>query len=527
MPPSQPDLGAVTAQSAFRATVLLTAMTFVSHCMGLGREAALASFYGAGSLTDAYFVALIVPSVLTSIFLVGLRSIMISLLGEYIYQKEKSGERQVVIWSMFHLFLAFSVFLAALVILCMPFCMKFIAPGFSPEQLNIAVRLVVILAGIVVFNSLTVWAQSVLQISQKFTAPAVSDLFFNATMITSIFVSTVYGGIYGVAWGMLGATAMQFLVQMPAVVSTAPSYRLVCDLRHPAVRNLALQTGPVMLRMAAHMVAHVVERALASKLVVGSISALNYALMAVQIPLMILGAPMSTVLTSSMTAIRAGGEIDRYRRVLVRSLRMASLAFMPAAGMFIVLRADIIQLLFQRGVFDQAAADLTAQALLYYSMGLLFLIWKDLALQAVVALKDFVTPVWTTILAMTVNTALNFILVRYMAHGGIALAKSLAEGLWAFCLLWQLRRRLGPLGGMEILRSAIKIGFAAAVAGVICHSLRHAMDPAVSLPAIIARLALLGTAYLAIFAGICRWMRLPETDDLMDLIRGYFGRRQR
>ena len=184
-----PDLKDVTASSAVRATVAITAITFLSHCMGLFREASMASIYGAGLATDAYFMALIVPTILSLIFIGSLKNIMISLLGEYVYRSEKSAELRTVVWSMFHVFFIFSAAITAAIVLIMPLCMKYMAPGFTGEQLDLTIRIVRILGGIVIFNSLIVWCQSVLQIFQKFTMPAVSDLFFNTTMISGILLS--------------------------------------------------------------------------------------------------------------------------------------------------------------------------------------------------------------------------------------------------------------------------------------------------------------------------------------------------
>lgn len=537
--PIPPDLSEVTSKTVFRATAAVTLITFFSHVLGLGRESAMAGVFGAGSATDAYFVALIVPTVLSAVFIIGLRTVMISLLGEYIYMPEKTGDLRVVVWSMFHLLLFFAVAIQAAVVLIMPSCMRFVAPGFSPEQLEIAIRLVRILSGVIVFNSLSIWAQSVLQVSQKFNTPAASDLFFNATMISAIFLSGWRGGIEGVAWGMLAATAVQFFVQLPAALRSVPSYQAVCDLKHPTVRRLAAQTVPVGIRVAAHMVNHLVERSLASKLATGSISALNFSFMVVQIPISIFGAPLVTVLNSVMAAFHSTGDADRYRRALVRGIRMISVVFIPITMILILYRADCVQLLFQRGAFDQAAANLTATALAYYALGLLFFVWRAHAIQSLIALKDFVTPVWTTLVAIAANVACNLTLVGPMDIGGIALGRSIGEVVWVLCLMGQLRRRLGPLGGLDILKSCGQIVLASAVAATLGYALRFssaadqawmAMDAwataapgtAWALPgSILFRLSILGTIYIAVYTALCKWMKVAEADELIDLVRGY------
>jgi putative peptidoglycan lipid II flippase len=362
-------------------------------------------------------------------------------------------------------------------------------------------------------------------------------------MISAIFLSGWRGGIEGVAWGMLAATAVQFFVQIPAALKSVPPYQAVCALKHPTVRRLAAQTVPVSIRVAAHMVNHLVERSLASKLAAGSISALNFSFMVVQIPISIFGAPLVTVLNSVMAAFHSAGDADRYRRALVRGIRMISVVFIPLTMILILYRADSVQLLFQRGAFDQAAANLTADALAYYALGLLFFVWRAHAIHALIALKDFVTPVWTTLIAITANVACNLALVGPMDIGGIALGRSIGEVVWVLCLMGQLRRRLGPLGGLDILKSCGQIVLAAASAAAFGYVLRFSPAAAQgwtavdmwaaagpnagwALPgAILLRLSVLGVIYIAVYTALCKLMKVAETDELIGLVKDYLKKR--
>jgi putative peptidoglycan lipid II flippase len=53
--------------------------------------------------------------------------------------------------------------------------------------------------------------------------------------------------------------------------------------------------------------------------------------------------------------------------------------------------------------------------------------------------------------AVAVNIILNLILVRWLAHGGLALATSLAALVSCLLLVYLLRRRLGHIGGWGFL----------------------------------------------------------------------------
>ena len=123
-------------------------------------------------------------------------------------------------------------------------------------------------------------------------------------------------------------------------------------------------------------------------------------------------------------------------------------------------------LLFQRGEFDAAATQLTIQAVLYYSLGL----WAFSAVRIVVAtffaLQDVRTPVRIAIVSIIANIILGVILMKPLAHGGLALATSLASMLNLVLLVHALRDRLGSLGWKNIVQSAGKATFSSLVMGI-------------------------------------------------------------
>ncbi|MBI3287134.1 MAG: hypothetical protein HYZ68_03715 [Chloroflexi bacterium] len=67
--------------------------------------------------------------------------------------------------------------------------------------------------------------------------------------------------------------------------------------------------------------------------------------------------------------------------------------------------------------------------------------------------------------AMLLNVLLSLLLMRSLAHGGLALANSLAISLEMVGLLWILRKRWGGLEARKLLRAAGQQGVSAAAMG--------------------------------------------------------------
>jgi putative peptidoglycan lipid II flippase len=73
-----------------KAAASVSAMTLLSRITGFARDTLIAIFFGAGTLTDAFFVAFRIPNLLRRLFAEGAFSqAFVPILGEY---RERQGE---------------------------------------------------------------------------------------------------------------------------------------------------------------------------------------------------------------------------------------------------------------------------------------------------------------------------------------------------------------------------------------------------------------------------------------------------
>jgi putative peptidoglycan lipid II flippase len=143
----------------------------------------------------------------------------------------------------------------------------------------------------------------------------------------------------------------------------------------------------------------------------------------------------------------------------------------------IVLKEPIVTLLFKRGAFDAETTRLTAQALLFYALGLWAFSAVRIVLSAFYALQDTKTPVRIATVAILANIVLGVILMHWLAHGGLALALSLSSMLNFGLLLRALRQRLGTLGWDDIWISIAKTLVCSTVMGIIVGVMARMVIP--------------------------------------------------
>jgi putative peptidoglycan lipid II flippase len=133
----------------------------------------------------------------------------------------------------------------------------------------------------------------------------------------------------------------------------------------------------------------------------------------------------------------------------------------------IVLSAPLIALLFQRGQFDARSTAETARALQFFALALFAHSGLEIVSRAFYALHDTFTPVAVGIGAMALNIALSVVLLPPLAHGGLALANSIATILEVSALCAILWRRVGAIDARRIARSIARIVCAAIVMAVV------------------------------------------------------------
>jgi putative peptidoglycan lipid II flippase len=158
-------------------------------------------------------------------------------------------------------------------------------------------------------------------------------------------------------------------------------------------------------------------------------------------------------------------DMEGLRSSFSYALRLVFFITIPAMTGLIILREPIVSLLFERGAFNATTSRLTAEAVLYYAVGLWAFSGVRIVVSAFYSLQDTKTPVKTAVVSLLANIVLSLLLMGPMLHGGLALATSLASSVNLTLLILALRRRLGRIGARSILQSVFRSTVCAAVMG--------------------------------------------------------------
>lgn len=509
---------------------IVSFFTFLSRIMGLVRDAVVANFFGASATADAFYVAFRIPNLLRRLTADG--ALTIAFVPIFTEHLKKSREDGYKVASIVFTYLSLVLVVITLAgVLFAPYLVKLIAWGFSetPEKFRLTVYLTRIMFPYIFLISLTALAMGILNSLKHFASPAAAPICLNIAIIIGASVLSRYFAepTAGLAIGVLIGGTCQLLLQVPELIRNGMLPRLNFDYRHPALKSLILLMIPAAFGAAVYQVNVLVVTFLASFLPHGSVSYLWYADRINEFPLGIFAIAIATVTLPTLSDHAAASDMESFKSTFRFGLKGAFAITIPAAVGLFILSAPVVRLLFERGVFSAADTVGTAGALCFFVAGLPFVSAVRNIVPAFFVMRDAKTPVVIATVAVIVNAACAPFLMRPLLHRGLAFSLVIADAVNFVLLFIFLRRKIGLIGGRDILASVLRVAFASAVMGASVVAFKNY---------VVAPFSEKGTAGLAVYvftsilAGLVAYLaalklvRAPEFDFFIGVFKKRLAR---
>jgi putative peptidoglycan lipid II flippase len=446
--------------------------TLLSRILGYARDMIVALAFGAGPVTDAFFVAFRIPNILRRLLAEGaLATAVIPIFSEYSMNRPRSElTRMLAIVLAATLIVLTTV--TALGIVLAPWIVRVIAPGFAADaaQWDLATRLTRMTFPYLLLVGLAALAMGALQAHGRFFAAALGPALLNVGMILGVTLlhTRVDPPIVSLAIGVLVGGVGQLLVQVPSLRREGLLVPPSLDLRHPVLRRIVRLLLPSVFGLAALQVSVFVNTLLASLLPAGSISYLYYADRVMEFPLGVFGIALASAALPAMARQGAAGDTRAIAGTLNFALRLSFYIAAPATVGLVLLRTPITRVLFERGQFGPAETAATASALAWYAAGLAGFSGARIAAQAFYAVGAPGTAVRWGAVSVVAGIGAAVALMGPLGHAGLAAASSVGAYVNVVALVVAARQRFGPLGGPALVASATRTAIACVPVAAWC-----------------------------------------------------------
>jgi putative peptidoglycan lipid II flippase len=453
-----------------RTLATVSSLTMVSRVLGYVRDFFIARLFGAGVLTDAFFVAFRIPNLLRRLFAEGSFSqAFVPVLSEY-KTRHASPDTRALIDAISTVLLIALVAATAIGVAAAPLIGYVFAPGWfhaEPEKFGLTVAMLRITFPYIAFISLVALAAGILNTWNRFAVPAITPALLNVAFIVgaAFFAGHFDPPVLVLAWAVFVGGALQLAFQVPFLLKLGVMPRWRLDWRHPGVQRVLKLMAPALFGVSVSQISLVINTIFASFLPDGSVSWLYYADRLMELPAGVLGVAVGTILLPSLSKYHASANAAEYSRLLDWGLRITVLLAVPAAVALAVLALPLIAMLFHYGRFSAEDAWLTRQALVAYSVGLIGMILVKILAPGFYARQNVMTPVKIGIVTLVATQLMNLAFIAPLRHAGLALAIGLGACLNALLLYRILKKEKiylpqpgWPLFVLKVLASVAFMG---------------------------------------------------------------------
>ncbi len=479
-----------------KAGVIVSGVTLLSRVLGLVRDSLIAVIFGAGHMTDAFFIALRVPNMFRRMVAEG--SLATAAVPVLTRARDQSPDTfRKALGAITSLTLLCTVPIAAIGTLYARKCVLLLSPGLGTEEqlIETATMLLQILFPFVAIISVTAVLASALNATHRYAVAALPPAISNLVLIA------VLGFLYferhlPITWVAAAFLFGSIVALIPLLVQLwqsglAPIFDR--EGSRESTRMLMPIFVPALFASSAHQLLSLLLSLLASMLPVGSISCLYYADRLYQFPLGIFSVALATAALPRLAELR--GSPEQLNRELTNLLSWITIGVLPATVGLTVLASPIVRLIYEHGNFSPENAQLTARALQGYAVGLWPISLQIILVRAYLALGYGRIPAASTVvaavvtpiaalalmgtpssdagnaLAVAISTLQRKVGIAEMGQQGLALSSAIGMTAAVILLFGLLSRIHVKVNSRELLRNIAKTGIACAGLWIVLAAL--------------------------------------------------------
>jgi putative peptidoglycan lipid II flippase len=305
---------------------------------------------------------------------------------------------------------------------------------------------------------------------------------------------------------------VQLLYLLPGLRGKGP-FPISLGRGNPFVRRVLVLMIPVTIGLGLINFTLVINSWFADKIEgEGAIRAIDAAFRLYILPQGIFSVAVSTVLFPLISRMAAREDIRGMRSAVTDGTRQIFFLLIPASVFLAFLAEPVTRLVFEHSNFDEAATALTSEALLFFTLGLVFNGGSLLFIRSFFALKKTWIPTKIACGTLAVNIVLDALLYGPLGVAGIALATSVASFAGFVALGVLLRRELGGLDIWWLVDGFVRTAIATVWLGAVSWATWTLLDDALgrSLPAQLVSVGAALVAAVIAYLSAARGLDLPE-----------------
>ncbi|MFA5133992.1 MAG: murein biosynthesis integral membrane protein MurJ [Patescibacteria group bacterium] len=504
-------------QSVQTAAIIIGLFSLLSKFLGLARDKILAHSFGAGNILDSYYAAFRLPDLIYNLLILG--ALTAGFIPVYLEVRQKSKEdSERLASSIFNILLIALGIFALLTIIFAPYLVKIIVPGFSAENRSMTAEMTRIMALSPLFLGISSLFGGILQSRRRFLMFSVAPLLYNGGIIFGALVFVNFFGVYGLALGVVLGAFLHMLAQALVVGKLGFHFdfkKIIAPQIKESANKIFKLMAPRVLGTAVSQFNLFIVTIFASGLSSGSIAVYSFASNLASLPVDLFGVSYAIAVFPSLGEDAARGDLKKIINDVSRAIGRVLFFIVPSTILFLLLRAQIVRVVYGSGRFDWSATIRTADTLAFFVLSMFASALIPLLARVFYALKDTKTPLVAAIVSALINIFFCAAFRGPFGVAGLAAAFSLSVVVNFVLLYGLLKLRLGSLGELSILPSIFKISLSALVMALAVQILKYPLAAILDLQTflgIFLQGAVAGISGLAIYSALNFFLKTKEIE---------------
>lgn len=451
---------------------ILALTSLLSSILGMVRDRLFTGQFGTGGVLDSYLMAFKIPDLLYNFLVLGTLSIAFIPVFTHYITKNKQEEAWKTANSILNIGLIVIGLAGIVLSIGAPFFVRLAAPGFSGDKYTDTVLLMRLVSFSPVIFCVSSIFSSILNSFKKFLFAALAPIAYNAGIIIGIIFLYPQFRVMGLGMGVLLGAFLHLLIQLPHVIKNGFHYQPVISINE-GVKKVWKMYLPKVFLIDISQVSLFIGSVIASTQE-KAVSVFNLAYNLDSLPLGLFALSFVVAVFPRLSEMYAQDNIQEFKKEFSNVLLQIIFLILPISLILIILRAQVVRLVYGTGRFDWEDTTLTLETLGFFAISLFAQGLIPLLNRAFYSRHNTKTPTMVGVASIIINIILSIVLFQTrLGISGLALAFSIASIFNLIVLGSILHYQLGGFGGKEVVNSILKITAASIIMVIITQSVKN------------------------------------------------------
>ena len=417
----------INRKKAISASVIVGFLTLLGFVGFFLRDVLMAYEFGFGKALDDFFLALLIPMFIVTVFCMPLGAAFVPFLNR-MYKNMSDFKLNQVVSHLVSIVLVVTFFVSILLYFLSPIIFHSLQMAAQVVTTNARVSMLLALALIIlIFSGVLILGNAVLMTKQRLILPSAAQII---VPVVAILALMLFGSKYGLVSVMAGMVAGQ-LINLAIIqwhlkkyqISLMPKYNVAMN---KVTADLWGQYFPLLASAFFAGVMLPVDTMLASTLDSGNISILNLGMKIVLFISGLLGAVVSNVMLPYFSSIVERSNLQLAKKELSFFILIATFISVPVSTMLYMWSEQIVGLILYSSTFSKSNLFDVKSVMQYSVVQIPFFICNILLLKYATATRHLRVITVSAFVGLLLNVGLSLVLMPKMGVSGIALATSIA-----------------------------------------------------------------------------------------------------